>query len=470
MTTEASTTKQYNRKVSNLEHLFSRSPFSIVTMVARIKGDVSEGALRMAIFKVQQRHPNLRVRIKEDEHHHPWFTTEGAGEIPVEVVPRESEHHWIDIHHEASKIPFEFDQRPPIRFILVHSSQVSELIILCHHIICDGMSLAYLARDLIVHLGNPESQVDVLPDPVIVDQDSIPEDVTLNGVIKYFLKKINAQWDGERIHFDWDDYRDLNETYWSKFRHQVIPVELSEEETTALVQRCRDERVTVNTALTAAFVGAQYAVQGDQPYHSKIGVAGDLRGRLKTPIDEVMGFYAGIVMPKFKYKSKLGFWENARKLHRKLTPLYTNVGLFKQHLMWCYLEPDILEAINFKKLGGLVPKALPRYQKLADFSKRDDAVLGILKRGKMDSLEDVIMGTAVTNLTRLDFPRNYGDLELDRLIMNPGGAFPLVTVNVVVGAVTCAGKLSLLLEFAEERIDPSTMEEIKDQAIQFLFE
>jgi hypothetical protein len=49
----------------------------------------------------------------------------------------------------------------------------------------------------------------------------------------------------------------------------------------------------------------------------------------------------------------------------------------------------------------------------------------------MDSLDRIIMGTAVTNLTRLDFPGEYGALELDRLIMKPGGGFPLVTVNLV---------------------------------------
>jgi len=75
------------------------------------------------------------------------------------------------------------------------------------------------------------------------------------------------------------------------------------------------------------------------------------------------------------------------------------------------------------------------------------------------------MGTAVTNLTRLDFPRQYGALELDRLIMNPGGAFPLVNVNLVLGAVTCAGKLSLLVEFVEDNIDMGTMERIVEEAM-----
>jgi len=80
------------------------------------------------------------------------------------------------------------------------------------------------------------------------------------------------------------------------------------------------------------------------------------------------------------------------------------------------------------------------------------------------------MGTAVTNLTRLDFPRQYGSFELDRLIMNPGGAYPLSFVNLVLGAVTCSGKLSLVLEFAEETMDTRTMEKIKDKAMEFLLD
>ena len=80
------------------------------------------------------------------------------------------------------------------------------------------------------------------------------------------------------------------------------------------------------------------------------------------------------------------------------------------------------------------------------------------------------MGTAVTNLTRMDFPSKYGALELDRLIMNPGGAYPLAMVNLVLGAVTCAGELSLLVEYAEETVDTSTVTEIKDKAMEFLLD
>ena len=66
------------------------------------------------------------------------------------------------------------------------------------------------------------------------------------------------------------------------------------------------------------------------------------------------------------------------------------------------------------------------------------------------------------------FPRRYGELELDRLIMHPGGAFPLVNVNLVLGAVTCAGKLSLIIEYVEENIERGTMERIIKVAMESL--
>jgi hypothetical protein len=248
----------------------------------------------------------------------------------------------------------------------------------------------------------------------------------------------------------------------------MLSIEFSEAQTTALVENCRRKKVTVNTALTAALLGAQAMILGDKSEYSSIGVGGSLRDRLEKPIGEVMGFYAGAVMLEQKYNRKLSFWENARKLHKKLTPLYTDKNLLKDLITYCYVNPALLEARHFKILGNLVAPESPRYNKISAYSKQDDVVLSLMKREKMDTLDNIIMGTAVTNLTRMDFPKTYGTLELDRLIMNPGGAFPLAFVNLVAGVVTCSGKLSLLIEFVEDRIDIEMMEKIKEQTMKFL--
>jgi NRPS condensation-like uncharacterized protein len=459
---------KYERKATGAERFFWHSPFSTVTLVARIKGNVSEDMLKNAVAKVQQRHALLRVRIKDDEDHAQWFTSEGVQEIPIEVVPRRSENDWIKIHAEALKIPYEFETRPAIRFILVQSPDGSELIILCHHMICDGMSLAYLARDLMVHLGDPAREVEVLPAPPPITVDSLPSDVSLSGLAKFLINRIRQKWAEEGVFFDHQDYEILTKAYWDNYNYEILSIELSEEETSALVARCRSKGLTVNSALTAAFSGAQSFVEGEKPYHAKTIVAANLRDRLPNPPGEAVGYYAGGVELRLRYEYRRSFWENARRFHRKTQPKFTNKDLFEQALTWLHMDSNIYEAMNFKRLGGLVPSDSARHEKLSAFSRKADVVVRLLKRVNMDSLDTIIWGTAVTNLGRLDFPKTYGELELDRLIMQPGGGFPLANVNLVLGAVTCSGKLSLVVEYAEEAVDTSTMERIKDKALEFL--
>ncbi|NIW45815.1 MAG: hypothetical protein GWN30_14010 [Gammaproteobacteria bacterium] len=92
----------------------------------------------------------------------------------------------------------------------------------------------------------------------------------------------------------------------------------------------------------------------------------------------------------------------------------------------------------------------------------------ILQRDHLESLQTKHWGTAITNLGRLDFPEKYGEITLDRFIMQPGGGIPLANANLVLGAVTCAGKLSLVLEYAEEAADAAVMRKIKDKAVEYL--
>lgn len=461
--------QKYERKVTGAERFFFHSPFSTVTMVARINGNVTSDMLKCAVGKVQQRHALLRVRI-ESRKDELWFTSENVHGIPVTVVPRTSKDDWIKLHAEGCRTPYEFGVRPAIRFILVQSPEISELIILCHHIICDGMSLAYLARDLMVNLGDPAAAAQVLPAPEPITLENLPGDVALSGLMRYFINRIRRKWHDEIVTFEQDDYEALNKAYWDNYDHEILPIEFSETETKALVTRCKQEKVTVNTAIIAAFSAAQYFVVGEKPHHDQTVSAVSLRDRLPHSPGEGMGYYALGLQLKFRYNPKKGFWDNARTYHKKITSNISNKKVFGDLPAFLQMDSNIYEALNVKKLGALVKPDSPRYQKLSDFSKREDVVVGLLKRAKMETLETKLIGPAITNLGRLDFPKTYGPLELDRLIMQPGGAFPLVHVDMVIGVVTCAGKLSMVVEHAEQAVDTPTMIKIKDEAMRFLLD
>ncbi len=466
----ASKGAEYRRAITPIEALLARSPFAVVSIVARLRGHVTEGTLRDALVQVSRRHPNLRSRIVDDAGGNLWLTSDGASELEVTCVPRQSENHWIRVVQDSCRTPFDFPVRPAIRFILLQSPSVSELVIVCHHILCDGLSLAYLARDLLTQMGNPDYHVDVLPDPLPIKLSDMPRGLSLNPLVRLVIGRMNKKWGVDKVLFDQEDYEELTEAYWSRYPHQVYPIELSEAQTSALVERCHRNDVTVNSALAAAFVGAQVLVQGQAPHLATAAIAASLRDRLRRPVGEVMGFYAGLVTLKRRYDTGKGFWENARGFHGDTARMLNDKSLLRDFLTWCYLDPSILQAINFKRLAGLVPQESPRYDKLVSFGTRDDVVAGIVRREKMDSLQRITLGTAITNLARLDFPRQYGPLELDRLIMKPGAGFPLSNVNLVLGAVTCAGKASLVLECVDDNIDMTMMCAIQEKALSFLLQ
>ncbi len=442
----------HKRKLSAIEGSYFHAPYAIVSLAVTVQGTVSEAALKAAVLKIQARHPNLQRRIIKDEKGIPWFVEDQVGDIPIKVHNRIDDQSWVKAVEKESSIAFDFDQRPPIRVLLIQGQERNDMVLFCHHTICDGLSLAFLARDLLETLGDPSKKLEPLPDVHPIDRENLPVGVKINSIIEFAIKRINQKWAEDEVIFDQEDYQALTEGYWADADHHTLILEFNQEETAKLVGRCKAEGVTVNSALAVALAAAQVEVQGSKPFHNMVAVAGSLREGLSYPVGEGMGIFAGAVTPKYSYKNGQDFWENARRFHKKVSPLYTNQKLFSDLLAWTVLAPGVIESLSFKLAGGTASLDSPRGERLREFSKRDDVISAMVKREKMDNLDSVLIGTALTNLTRLDFPERYGDLVLERMTLKPGGAFPLTYVNLLVGAVTVSGRLSLSLEYSERRL------------------
>ncbi|GAJ24617.1 unnamed protein product, partial [marine sediment metagenome] len=138
------------RKLNSFERRFFRSPNQTISIVARIKGYISEDDLKGALYKVGQQHLLLGVRIYLDENNEPWYTNEKVPENPLRVVQRTSDEDWNRELLNEYKIRFKLATGPLARFVLLQSHEISEILIICHHVICDGTSLAILARDLLL--------------------------------------------------------------------------------------------------------------------------------------------------------------------------------------------------------------------------------------------------------------------------------------------------------------------------------
>jgi len=452
---------EYRRKLQGHERRHFRAPNSIIPIVVRIKGKVDKENLKSAVKEVKNRHILLQVKVEIDESNTAWFTTKDVDEIPIKIIDRTSDDHWINICSDESKIPFDFNIKPLIRIILLYSPKKSDLILFCHHMFCDGMSVAYLARDIMQILGHPNKKLEVLPPPPLLNRENIPNKISENIIIKKFIERINKKWMKEEIVFDNDDYLSIFNAYWKNNVHKIQTIELTEEQTKSLVNKCREEKVTINSMIFAAFLKAQYKAKDlMKPEKQKAGIAVDVRNYLVNPAGESFGFYAAGIIDQFKYENNTNFWDFTRNLHDKIKKKLSKKEFFKNLLRAGSLEPSMHDALIMKTYGNLIRSDDSRYHKLHSFSQKKDSISSMANK-----LGAMHFGFAVTNLGRLDFPRFYGDLELERfLIFPPTGP----TIETTIFVATVCDRLSLILSFVEDKIDPIIMMKIRKLLFDYL--
>jgi len=430
------------RQVSGPERLRLKFPNANVVMMARIHGPLSEEQLKSATAKVRKRHPFLGVRVSLEKDQIGYFTSKGVPDIPVHVVPRATEDAWVRTAIEEHAKPFSYRVGPLIRLTLLTARECSDLIVTAHHAICDGLSLTYLVRDLLHHLADPGREAEPLPVPPLVDSSTMPASVPDSFLARVGTKLLNRIWKKKGITLDEQDCQDLNRTFWQQHRGHMLAWSLTKAQTSALISRCREENITVNTALVTAFVMAQKQIQEPHDYLSNVIVSVDFRERLTRPVDEAFAFYASAVRPRLEYRAGKPFWSTAREFHDRIKGLLTDENIFASQRL-SDVAPSLLDALVFAK-----------------YDKLDDKLTNRLVK-KM-GIDDVSAGLIVTNLGRLDIAVDHGPLHLSAMY---GPYVYSDTVEKYLGVMTVGGEMHLTLCSGHNVIAPDTVRSVRDAAM-----
>lgn len=458
--------KVFTQKLTGRQRLFLRSPASSVTMVARIQGNISYEGLKQAINHMQQRHMMLQVRVIADENEDPWFTSDEVGAISIKQINRASADHWQQIYVNELQIPFEIDKRPLIRFILLYSPDVSDLLIFCQHSICDGLSLAYLTHDLLDYLNNQSRTVESLPPPPVLEE-SIPSKFLHSRKIKFLGKllfsRYNKKWTRAGITFDSEDSKNLFSAYWDHYKLQMSSCAVEGEKLSQLISSCREKSITVNTILITAFHAALFDNKRDENtrFFPNVNIAMDLRKDLSRSAKGSFGLFATGTDCKLQYDPKKSFWENATHFHRRIQKEIELTKNYRKLALLNNLEPKIMEALPFICYSKHVKPEATRFDKLSHFN---EIATGLTPKF-FQNLTRLSTGLIITNLGRFPFPEEYGELHLKDLFFVPTSS---IFIEIVLGVVTISDKLNISICYLENVIDPSAVEKIKHQAMEYL--
>lgn len=375
-------------------YLDGRTPVAIV-FPARIRGRLHEDRLRHALARVQAKHPLLRCRVAPGDDgpaDRPWFHLQPhAAPIPLRIVERTGDDDWRRESRHEWTLPFDAD-RPLVRVTWLRGADAGELLLVCHHCICDGRSIVTLLREILLSCARPGHDIghhaslqtleDILPRAVLDDRRLRRRTRWKAALFELFVRSRRpgpARTYGEVYAIDWT---------------------LDRPATQALAQRCRAEDVSVFNALCVAFVLGFRAVRGARG-----------AGRFAVPVD-VRRFLPALAADQL--------FAMAPTITLSLrTP---HPGVVPDDAFWTLaraLRADVERRIE--RLGPRVHESLLGMERLHAVFDR------LIAHGQSRPAGGNV---TLSWLGRLDLARDYGDFRLDA-VRSPTAMLAPTPANLV---------------------------------------
>jgi hypothetical protein len=288
----------FARPLGGLEHFFSlmdqHRPVHFA-MAAQIEGPTSIPAWRIALDKLQERHPLLSVAVEMNAGRAPSFRTVKNIPIPLRVISGPTG--WEAELARELATPFALGQAPLARAVLMHGPFESVFVLTTHHSIADGLSSAYAIRDILRALTG--ETLEPLPpkpaqEPLVYMSLQGADDA--NGSLQ---SQVPAQ--GPLMTFRTID----------NLLPSVEALSLTPAMTRTLVERARQERTTVHGALCSAL-----ALAGRESYadwnHSPVRVMSPFSLRRELGVGEDLGVFVWAAVVPMSQGTLADFWNMAR--------------------------------------------------------------------------------------------------------------------------------------------------------------
>lgn len=332
------------RKMSFLEgSMFAgkNTPVNLIFTVT-VEGNLSRADLENALQKVQNRHPLLQIVVWQDENEIPWYVSpDKIQPIPLRIVERLSDEDWRSEAEKEWHELFDVEKEPLARLVWVRSVRTSELILVCHHCICDATSVMQLMHEILEVTDNPGKDigsyqaVSSLMDFVPVEmQRNLTNIFTANliaGATRFYLGVVSWMKEKKKDHF------------------YTINWKLSSGITAIILEKCKEEGLSINTVLCLAFMKAFENVR-HLSTNRRVFCSVDTR-RFLPEISSEHLFPFPVMIDLSLGTKQDDFWGHARYLRDKLYNKIKKTDIRKMLMYTEHLVSLLPRSIRYAKAG-----------------------------------------------------------------------------------------------------------------------
>lgn len=407
-----------------------KSPINFA-LTARIEENLTEDLVRAALRRLAPARPLMAARIVGQDSN-ACFVFDGRIEFPIRALEAAADRDWVNLTREELLTPFDRTVEPAVRLTLLKGDSWTDLVVCCDHGASDGLSAAYLVRDLLRLAADPEARVEAASKMPPALPHSAPAAVQRR--LRFRLSLLRAasavgwpvlRW-AARLRRPAPPRPPDSETF------RLMAWALDTQRTAALSDRARRESTTVHAALCAAFLLA--FAEGEPTKKRRVSCPVNLRERMSATVGEQFGLFVSIAEAPLDCRSDKDFWEIARNGRQQL-----------------------LHASDDPKLW------LPVLAGEQIFAGRDDAEL--LRVIEATEPSKVRYDLSITNLGRLEFPSPEGRFPV-RWVHGP--AVSALPGECILGVSTAGGRMAFVFTFRDHILNPERAHRLRDRAMAIL--
>ena len=410
------------RNLMMVERIMYVDPETPVNCVftAKIKGNIPEENFKAALEKIQQKHPLLRTRIDNSSEKYPFFIeVEEVESIPLRIVERKTDEDWLQESESEWFRLFKDDKKPLAQLVWIKGNDVSEILWVLPHCICDGTSLVNLMQELLGLLDDPSFEMNPY-DVFNSVNDFLPVDFNMKKEkrkARFFLIMGRLFFLMQRK----SKTRNLGSNY-------VVHWKLNSHTTAQITEKSKAHGVSVHALLCSSFMQAFQDIQGKQA-----------KGKVISPVD-VRHF-----IPEIRQDQVFAFAPTVElSLKKGNTDLLNNARQIKKDLV------EKIEKMEARELLWMGEQMHPVVNRMVSMMKSS--------KGGHD--------VTLSNMGRINIPSDYKNFKVETII-SPTVAFPWLNSNTLV-ATTYNQQMDFTLMSNEHFLPKEEAVKIKNKAIELL--
>ncbi|KFF19235.1 condensation domain-containing protein [Chryseobacterium sp. JM1] len=410
------------RNLMMVERIMYVDPETPVNCVftAKIKGNIPEENFKAALEKIQQKHPLLRTRIDNSSEKYPFFIeVKDIEPIPLRIVERKTDEDWLKESEKEWFRLFKDDKKPLAQLVWIKGNEVSEILWVLPHCICDGTSLVTMMKELLGLLDDPSFEMN-------------PYDV-FNSVNDFLPVDFNTKKQKRKARF----FLMMGRLFFlmqrkSKIRNlgsnYVVHWKLNSATTAQITEKSKAHGVSVHALLCSSFMQAFQDVQGKQA-----------KGKVISPVD-VRHF-----IPEIRQDQVFAFAPTVElSLKKGNTDLLSNARQIKKDLV------EKIEKMEARELLWMGEQMHPVVERMVSMMKSS--------KGGHD--------VTLSNMGKINIPSDYKNFKVETII-SPTVAFPWLNSNTLV-TTTYNQQMDFTLMSNEHFLPKEEAVKIKDKAIELL--